>query len=57
MKSKNVEQNTGRKKRRKIPYISDYIHKGATSLSQVCISPKVLLSNLIYLPVLFAGPM
>jgi len=53
MKSENVEQNTGidRKgeKRRNIPYLY-YIHEGATSLGQVRISPKVLLSNRVYLP-------
>jgi len=57
-----VEQNTGinRKEEEKdvkfliIPYISYYIHKGAASLGQVRISLKVL-SNRLYLPVLFAG--
>jgi len=57
MKSENVEQNTGinRKEEKNvkflfIPYISYYIHKGATSLGQVRISPKVFLSNRLYLP-------
>ena len=56
MKSENVEQNTGINKKEEkskiplIPYISYYIHNGATSLGQVRISPKVLLSNRLYLP-------
>jgi len=58
MKSENVEQNRGinRKIEKRdvkfliIPYIFYYIHKDATSLGQVRISPKVLLSNRLYLP-------
>ena len=65
MKYENVEQNTGvnRKEERKKdvkslinPFISYYIHIGATSLGQVRISPKVLLSNRLYLPCAICWP-
>jgi len=64
MKSEHVEQITeiNRKEEKKdvkfltISYISYYIHKGVTSLGQVRISPKVLLSNRLHLPcAIFAG--
>jgi len=47
-----IQELTEKKKKdvKSLAYRTYDIYKGATPLGQVCISPKVLLSNRLYLP-------